>query len=89
MIDERTHLGFTNWRSACRASGLSIESLTFFTFELLPTAVVGALVGALLVLAVAIQSRHRFRLVSWCLATPLLSLSIKLYFKNYELGQIA
>ena len=68
MIDEWTHLGFTNWRSACRASGLSIESLAFFTFELLPTAIIGALVGALLVLVFAIRSRHRQGCVESCLA---------------------
>jgi hypothetical protein len=59
MIDERTHLGFTNWQSACRASGISVRSLTYFTFELLPTAVAGALFGALLVLVLAFLSRHR------------------------------
>jgi hypothetical protein len=71
VIDERIHLGFTNWRSACRATGLSIESLARFTFELLPTAVIGALVGGLLVLAMAmaraIQSRDRQQ-VDQCLA---------------------
>jgi hypothetical protein len=68
MVDERTHLGFTNWRSACRASGLSIESLTFFTFELLPTAIIGALAGLLLVLVSAIRSRHRQDYAETCLA---------------------
>jgi hypothetical protein len=58
MIDERAHLGFTNWRSACRASGISLQSLTYFTLELLPTAVVGALLGGVLVLLGAFFSRH-------------------------------
>jgi hypothetical protein len=44
-FDERTHLGFSNWRSACRASGLSFTSLVSFTFDLLPHAMTGALFG--------------------------------------------
>ena len=44
-FDERTHLGFSNWRSACRASGLSFTSLVSFTFDLLPYAMTGALFG--------------------------------------------
>ncbi len=44
-IDERTHLGFSNWRSACRAAGLSPQSLIAFTFDLLPAALIGALLG--------------------------------------------
>jgi hypothetical protein len=68
MVDERTHLGFTNWRSACRASGFSIESLTWFTFQLLPTAVIGALAGGMLVLMLAIRSRHRRDFAGHCLA---------------------
>lgn len=59
LVDERLHLGFTNWQSACRASGISVRSLAFFTFELLPNAVTGALFGALIVLLLAFLSRHR------------------------------
>lgn len=44
-FDERMHLGFSNWRSACRASGLSFTSLVSFTFDLLPFAMTGALFG--------------------------------------------
>jgi hypothetical protein len=44
-FDERTHLGFSNWRSACRASGLSFTSLVSFTFDLMPYAMAGALFG--------------------------------------------
>jgi hypothetical protein len=44
-FDERTHLGFSNWRSACRASGLSFTSWMSFTFDLLPYAMTGALFG--------------------------------------------
>jgi hypothetical protein len=56
-IDERAALGFTIWRSACRASGISLTSLATFTFELLPTAMVGALLGGLGVLAVGARAR--------------------------------
>jgi hypothetical protein len=46
-IDERSHLGFTTWRSACRSTGLTLHSLVSFTFDLLPTALVGALLGVM------------------------------------------
>ena len=52
-LDEWRALGFTIWRGACRASGFSLSSIARFTLELLPTAVIGALLGGLLVLAVA------------------------------------
>jgi hypothetical protein len=68
VIDERSHLGFTNWRSACRSAGFSIQSVTNFTLELLPTAVIGALLGGLLVLAHAYRSRHGRGHVENCLA---------------------
>ena len=47
-LDERTHLGFTNWRSACRAAGFRLESLLVFTVDLLPAALIGALLGGVL-----------------------------------------
>ena len=50
-VDERRALGFTIWRDACRVAGISASSIATFTFELLPTAIVGALLGGLLVLA--------------------------------------
>jgi hypothetical protein len=50
-LDERHHLGFTNWRSACRAAGFSLRSLTTFSFELLPTAIIGLLAGGLILQA--------------------------------------
>lgn len=59
LIDERVHLGFTNWRSACRASGISVSSLFHFTLQLLPTAVVGALLGTLLLQLLAFQARRQ------------------------------
>jgi hypothetical protein len=46
VADERLHLGFSNWRSACRAGGLTLESLVIFTLDLLPLALVGMLLGA-------------------------------------------
>jgi hypothetical protein len=49
-LDERRALGFTVWRSACRAAGLSPASIATFTLELMPTAVVGMLLGCLIVL---------------------------------------
>lgn len=68
LVDERIHLGFTNWRSACRAAGLSLSSLTYFTLELLPTAVIGALLGGLLILAPAFAASQQAPSVGSCLA---------------------
>jgi hypothetical protein len=48
-VDERTHLGYTLWRAACRASGVTLGSLLVFTVELMPGAVVGALLGGVIV----------------------------------------
>jgi hypothetical protein len=58
-LDERDHLGFTTWRSACRTAGLSMGSLFDFTLELLPTAVIGALCGGLVMQLLALsRGRH-------------------------------
>jgi hypothetical protein len=51
LLDEHRALGFTIWRGACRASGFSLPSIGTFTLELLPLAVIGALLGGLIVLA--------------------------------------
>jgi hypothetical protein len=51
LLDERRALGFTLWRSACRAAGLSPGSILAFTLELLPSGVAGVLLGGLAVLA--------------------------------------
>jgi len=59
LVDERARLGFSQWRSACRASGLTLESLVRFTLQLLPGAVLGALLGGLAVLGAGILLRHR------------------------------
>ncbi|MEO8065194.1 MAG: hypothetical protein ABI821_20875 [Pseudomonadota bacterium] len=58
LIDERHHLGLSNWRRACRAAGFSYSSLIVFTFELLPTAIIGLLLGGLMVQCVAFASRE-------------------------------
>ncbi|MEO8019790.1 MAG: hypothetical protein ABI769_18430 [Pseudomonadota bacterium] len=59
LWDERAHLGITNWRSACRASGLSLASLLTFTWELLPTAIIGMLLGGLVVQCIGLRARDR------------------------------
>ena len=57
-VDEMTHLGFTTWRAACRAAGLSLTSLAAFTLQLLPSAVIGALTGGLIVLVAGFTRRR-------------------------------
>lgn len=68
LVDEWSSLGFTIWRSACRASGISLVSVTSFTLQLLPNAVIGALLGALIVQMIAFSIRHRDGHVRLCLA---------------------
>jgi hypothetical protein len=70
-LDERAHLGFTNWRSACRASGLSARSLLHFTLELLPMAIVGVLLGGLIVLGIGMFLRLRPEIARACTAVHL------------------
>jgi hypothetical protein len=70
-LDERAHLGFTNWRSACRASGLSARSLLHFTLELLPLAVAGMLLGGLALLGIGIFQRLRPDVARACTAAHL------------------
>lgn len=70
-LDERAHLGFTNWRSACRASGLSVSSLIHFTLELLPLAVAGVLAGGLLLLCTGFLLRARHDVARACTAAHL------------------
>jgi hypothetical protein len=67
-LDERAHLGFTNWRSACRASGLSARSLLHFTLELMPQAVAGTLLGGVALLCVGMSLRLRHDLARACTA---------------------
>jgi hypothetical protein len=68
LIDERTRLGFSIWKGACRAAGFSLPSMISFTLQLLPNAVVGALLGALVVQAIAFSWRDREGNVDICLA---------------------
>jgi hypothetical protein len=58
-VDQIHHLGFTTWRAACRTSGLRFASLVDFTLQLLPTAIIGLLLGGLAVLAWAALARDR------------------------------
>ncbi len=60
--DEHQRSGYSVWRSACRASGLSLSSVITFTLELLPSAIIGSLIGSLVVLATApCRGRDRVR----------------------------
>jgi hypothetical protein len=61
LVDERLRLGITLWRAACRAAGLTPRSLAVFTAELLPGAIIGALMGGLIVIAVSFGSAARAR----------------------------
>jgi hypothetical protein len=70
-VDERFKLGFTTWRSACRAAGLDLGSIASFTLQLLPAAVTGLLLGGLLVLGLAIPGRARPQHSGRCLAAHL------------------
>jgi hypothetical protein len=67
-MDERAHLGFTNWRSACRAAGLAPASLFHFTKELLPNAIVGTLLGGLLLAGLGFALRFHRELAHACAA---------------------
>jgi len=71
MLDEAHHLGFTNWQSACRGAGVSFGSLIYFTLELLPAAVIGALCGGLLLQVLAFQLRAQTHHAANCLAAHL------------------
>ena len=70
-LDERTHLGFSQWRSACRAAGLAPASLMHFTLELLPNMIVGTLLGGLLLVALGLVLRSRRDLAHACAAAHL------------------
>jgi len=68
LIDERHHLGFTNWSSACRTAGFAFGSVVTFSFELLPTAIVGLLAGGLALQALGFALRNRAPHADLCLA---------------------
>lgn len=57
LLDERRALGFTIWRAACRGAGLTPTSFATFTLELLPNAIIGALLGSMVVLFVGLDGR--------------------------------
>jgi hypothetical protein len=66
-LDESTTLGVSTWRSACRAGGVSFVSVIQFTWQLLPLAITGALLGGLAVLALGLRWRRHTRATE-CLA---------------------
>ncbi len=59
VFDERVHLGFSTWRTACRAAGVSPTSVVVFTLQLMPTAVLAALAGGLAIQATGMLQRHQ------------------------------
>jgi hypothetical protein len=67
-LDERRAVGFSTWRSACRAAGLDFASLIDFTWQLLPLTLAGLTLGGATVLGVAIARRHELRDARSCLA---------------------
>jgi hypothetical protein len=71
VVDESRSLGVTTWRTACRAAGLSFQSVASFTWQLLPNMIAGALLGAFLLLAFGWLSRHRADRVRECTAAHL------------------
>jgi hypothetical protein len=71
MLDERTSRGFTLWRAACRSAGVTASSLLNFTLTLLPSAVLGMLLGGLLVLSVGASGYAGSRAARACLAAHL------------------
>ena len=71
VVDESRALGVTTWRTACRTAGLSLQSVAAFTWQLLPNMIVGALLGAFLLLAFGWFSRHRAQGARECAAAHL------------------
>ena len=50
-LDEHAQFGYSNWRSACLASGFDVAARITFTIDLMPRAALGALSGVMLVQA--------------------------------------
>jgi hypothetical protein len=69
-VDESVRLGFTTWRSACRAGGVSLGSVFQFTWQLLPNAIVGGLLGGFVVVCLGVLWRHQSRATE-CVAAHL------------------
>ena len=67
-FDERRHLGFTTWRSACRGAGLDLAVLADFTRQLLPTAIAGLLAGGVILLGIGFFVRRHAGHARLCLA---------------------
>lgn len=67
-LDERLRLGFSAWRSACRASGIGLSSLVHFTLQLMPFALIGLLCGGAVVLAIAMLGPRDSMHARACLA---------------------
>jgi hypothetical protein len=70
-VDERISLGVTTWRSACRASGVSLPSILHFTWQLLPNMLLGTLLGAFVLLCLAVAWRTRGDQFDECTAAHL------------------
>jgi hypothetical protein len=68
FLDEWRALGFTTWRSVCRAADLDLSSLVSFTLQLLPQAVIGLLLGSSVLLALAMGRRNQAHAARDCLA---------------------
>ena len=58
-VDQRSHQGFSAWRSACRAAGIRLESMLVFTIDLLPAASIGLFIGAMTLQFIAAVVWHR------------------------------
>jgi hypothetical protein len=57
-LDESARLGLSTWRSACRVQGISLTSVMQFTWQLLPNAILGALLGGLAVVCLGYRWRR-------------------------------
>jgi hypothetical protein len=71
LVDERRQAGFSTWRSACRAAGVDFGSLLSFTWQLLPHAIIGLLIGGIAVQILGWVFRDRGTTVEECAATHL------------------
>jgi hypothetical protein len=71
LVDERSTLGFSTWRSACRVDGVGLGSLFSFTWQLLPYAISGLLLGGLAVQILGWALRYRRTTAEECVATHL------------------
>jgi hypothetical protein len=71
LVDERSTFGFSTWRSACRVDGVGLVSLFSFTWQLLPYAISGLLLGGLAVQILGWALRDRGTTAEECVATHL------------------